>query len=76
MVRPFAIVMWTIIIVCVSAITYGAIQDNNWLHRCHAAGGYDRQKFEGDMPIVVGKVIVMTPEYSNHCIDNGKEVKV
>jgi hypothetical protein len=56
----------------ISVVTWAIAAENNWTARCHRAGGYNARHFEGLMP--VGKVLM--PRYSDHCIVDGREVRV
>lgn len=67
-----------VVLALAGGITWAVIADNRWQHRCSAAGGHDEQRFEGMIPMYgnKGQLIGMVPNYSDHCIVGGREVRV
>lgn len=60
----------------ISAVVYAVVAENAWTARCHRAGGHNVQHDEGIILVPAGKVLVPERQYSDHCIVNGREVRV
>lgn len=73
--RADRLFLTALVLACAAVISgaiYATITENSWTARCHRAGGHNVPHFEGMM--LVGKALVA--RYSDHCIVDGREVRV
>lgn len=64
------------VVVVIGVVTCAFIAEDRWTARCQRAGGHNVQHYEGMILMPVGKVLVPEQQYSDHCIVDGREVRV
>lgn len=57
-------------------ITWAMVSQSRWEDRCHRAGGRIEHRRDGMTVVVIGKVPVPQPRYTDHCWIEGREVHV
>lgn len=74
--RLFGAAAVLVVAAVISAAVLSIVNENSWSARCHRAGGHNVQHFEGTILMPVGKALMPMPRYSDHCMVDGREVRV